>query len=95
MSKTREEVYDDEIRPLMARIFGVCKKYDIPLVATFQIDARADGEEAVFRSSAVNVDSARVAGNVTKAFEITRPKPAWWSAYIVDADGGSDMTDDE
>jgi hypothetical protein len=31
-----EQVYDDEISPLMAKIIEICKKHSMPMVASFQ-----------------------------------------------------------
>ena len=33
---TKEDVYDNEISPLMSQIIAICKEHDIPLVAQFQ-----------------------------------------------------------
>lgn len=46
--KTREEVYDERIAPLMAQIVETCKANDIPIVASFQLE---EGEEALMCST--------------------------------------------
>lgn len=41
---TREAIYDAEIAPLMTQIVAVCRRADIPIVASFQLDDdRPDG----------------------------------------------------
>lgn len=35
--KTKEEVYDEEISPLMAQIIAICKRRKIALLAQFRI----------------------------------------------------------
>ena len=35
---TKEDIYDEQISPLMVQIISICKEHDIPLVADFQID---------------------------------------------------------
>lgn len=39
---SKEDVYDEQINPLMARIIAICKEHDIPLVADFQLDDDRD-----------------------------------------------------
>lgn len=41
----REEIYDNQISPLMTQIIRICKEHDIPMVASFQYnDDRPDGD---------------------------------------------------
>ena len=48
--KTREEIYDEQIAPLMAQIVEICKQNDIPLVAQFQL---SEGENAMMCSTVI------------------------------------------
>lgn len=42
---TEEDVYDNQIAPLMAQIIAICKEKQIPMLATFQYcDTAEDGE---------------------------------------------------
>jgi hypothetical protein len=34
----KEDVYDNEISPLMQKIIAVCKKHDIPMLASFTFE---------------------------------------------------------
>lgn len=36
-----EDVYDEQVAPLMTQIIGICKAYGIPMIASFAY--RADG----------------------------------------------------
>lgn len=36
--RTKEEVYDAEINPLMAQIIEICKQRQIPMLASFSLD---------------------------------------------------------
>lgn len=47
----REDVYDNEINPLMARIIEICKRHEIPVLATFQYTE--PGEEAGFCTTSI------------------------------------------
>jgi hypothetical protein len=40
--KTKEQVYDTEINPLMAQIIAICKKHKIPVVASFGLESEED-----------------------------------------------------
>jgi hypothetical protein len=37
---TKEQVYDDEISPLMAQIIDICKRHKIAMLADFCLDAK-------------------------------------------------------
>ena len=36
MTEDKEKVYDEEIHPLMAQIIAICKRENIPMVASFE-----------------------------------------------------------
>lgn len=40
---TKEDVYDEQIAPLMAQIIAICQEHRIPLVAQFNYAADEDG----------------------------------------------------
>lgn len=42
MAKTKEEIYDEKINPLMAQIVAICKLNKIALLANFQIPSEDD-----------------------------------------------------
>lgn len=48
---TREDIYDNEISPLMKQVLTICEHAGIPLVASFRIDDGAEGEEPLFCTS--------------------------------------------
>ena len=48
---TREDIYDNEISPLMKQVLTICKRAGIPLVADFRIDDGGEGEEPLFCTS--------------------------------------------
>jgi hypothetical protein len=35
---TKEDIYDEQIAPLMKQIIAICKEHQIPMVAQFQYD---------------------------------------------------------
>lgn len=40
--KTKEQIYDEEINPLMAQILEICKRHKIPMLATFSTPSEDD-----------------------------------------------------
>lgn len=42
---TKEEIYDEQINPLMAKIIDICKDHKIALVASFDIGGNQYEEE--------------------------------------------------
>lgn len=48
-----EEVYDDEISPLMQQIVKICKREGLPMVATFMYANDFDADEGSFCTSAL------------------------------------------
>ena len=54
---TKEEIYDDQINPLMARIINVCKEHNIPFIASFQLTGE-DTEEVIFCNSSLLPDGS-------------------------------------
>ena len=43
----REEKYDELIYPLMGKIVEICKKHDIPMIASFQLNDDRKGDSDV------------------------------------------------
>lgn len=42
--KTKEQIYDSQISPLMARIISTCKRHKIPVVACFGLGPDDNGD---------------------------------------------------
>ena len=49
---TKEDVYDEQIAPLMSKIIAICKEHDIPVVAQFQY-ANTEEEAALCTTTIV------------------------------------------
>ncbi len=54
MIEDNEDIYDDEIAPLMAQIIAICKLHEMPMFATFEY---APGD---FCTTAIPVDVAPI-----------------------------------
>lgn len=48
---TREQMYDEQINPLMARIITICKEHNIPFVASFQLSADNEDDGPLYCTS--------------------------------------------
>jgi hypothetical protein len=68
-----EEVYDEEIFPLMAKIIEVCKRHEMPFVASFQYATGGD-EEYGHCSSALLPCSRPIAPELEAAYAAIAPK---------------------
>ena len=54
----KEQVYDEQIYPLMAKIISVCEENKIDMVSTFLLDKK-DGDEFLC-STLINHNNSRV-----------------------------------
>ncbi len=51
----KENVYDEQIMPLVMQIIGICKAHDIPLAMTLQL---SDGDNSLYCSTVISADWA-------------------------------------
>lgn len=42
--QTREQIYDEQIAPLVAQFIEICQKHDIPVLASFQLAVETEIE---------------------------------------------------
>ncbi|KVC49876.1 hypothetical protein WS58_06300 [Burkholderia pseudomultivorans] len=69
---TKEQIYDEQISPLMAQIIAICKEHKIPVVASFFTPGEDDPELAVTTALLGNGYEAPV--NFTNALRALRPE---------------------
>lgn len=65
----QEQVYDEQIAPLMAQIIGICREHSIPFLASFNY-ARRGGENMLCTSS--HADTHDMPENMKAAFGLIR-----------------------
>jgi hypothetical protein len=78
----REQVYDEEIAPLMARVIAICKDHKIPMLATFcyrNDPAAADNNTSYCSTllpgpSGWQTEEIREAAHIIRHGASTRPK---------------------
>ena len=44
-----EQVYDDEISPLMSKIIAICKEHKMPMIASFTFVSEEESEDCIGR----------------------------------------------
>jgi hypothetical protein len=80
---TKEEVYDAEINPLMAKIIAICKEHRIPLVAQFNYANEGDAGPAfcttVLPASSFGRDDG---GQSVRMAQTARP-PSEFAAFTI------------
>lgn len=81
VKRTKEEVYDDVISPLMSQIIATCKEHKIAMVASFGLDS----EGLVCTSLLIEDEFDPPDGIVRAAKEIQR-KPSFLAFTISSGD---------
>lgn len=93
----REEKYDELIFPLVRKVIKICKEYDIPMIASFQLnddrkgntDVDEDGDElGPFYCTTRLLAGGDVGDKLFNAGAALAPEPPhFWEAQIVHRDG--------
>ena len=93
MTTKREDIYDNEINPLMAKIIAICDAHDIPMVASFQInDDRGAAEEDVLMCTPVLTYGEHVDGNLKRASAEIYRRPTF-AAFTITTSTTSEAID--
>lgn len=81
-----EKVYDDEISPLMAQIIEICKKHNMPMVASFQ--HQVSEEHGIGWCTTILVDNPDktdakfpTSQKLWRATQVLKPGPAAVTAF--------------
>ena len=65
-----EQVYDEQINPLMDKIIAICKDNKLPFVATFQCNSEGDRCDSAYLPEDRPIDN-----NLECMYAILMPKP--------------------
>jgi len=79
---TKEDVYDEQIAPLMAQIIAICKEHRIPLVAQFNYAADDEGPSfctTIIPASAVDRDDD---GQSQRMARVAKPPPSFMALTV-------------
>ena len=78
---TKEDVYDEQISPLMAQIIAICKEHRIPLVAQFNYANEPDDGPrfctTVLPAKAFNRDDGEQSARMAKVAKANPCFAAW------------------
>jgi hypothetical protein len=88
---SKEDIYDEQISPLVKKILTVCKEHQIPMVMTFCIPRDDDDPNNPLQSTSAYVDASwGTPEKYVKALEIIRPSKTTVSYSTVAIMGGID-----
>lgn len=83
----REDVYDNQISPLMTEIIRICKEHDIPMVASFQYDDRESDGAALCTTVILNQDPKPCEGLLNASRALLARKSSMTMLTVRDGDG--------
>jgi hypothetical protein len=73
----KEEIYDEQIFPLMRQIIDICKKNKIALISSFHLD------EDLSCTTALLTDEYDPTEKQIKAYDVLKPKEKFSSFHII------------
>lgn len=83
MSNTpKEDIYDEQISPLMSQIIEICKENDIAIAATFELDQNPDDPDDYLHCSTVITDNHH-GDRVRKVGDAIKPDTPSYYAFTV------------
>lgn len=88
-----ENVYDEQIAPLMTKIIAICKEHRLPMLASFQYQRDADEGEG-FCTTTLPFDERILAEHFSRAMNLLSrsPGPRMSTITVVKADGSKEVT---
>ncbi len=88
--KTKEEIYDEQINPLMAQIIAICQEHKIAMLADFAVPNNEDN--GLQCTTALLGDETNPPATMLQAFELLRPDAKPLMLKLQHADGSVTMT---
>ncbi len=86
---TKEEIYDEQINPLMSQIIAICKEHKIAIVCSFSLDH----EERLTCTTALLDDEFDPPESMLRCLSILKPQPApTLMMTVTKADGSKEIT---
>ncbi|HEM7897003.1 TPA: hypothetical protein U2L33_001035 [Burkholderia cenocepacia] len=87
---TKEQIYDEQISPLMTQIIAICKQHKIPIVASFFTPSGDDPELAV--TTALLGNGFEAPKNFSNALRELRPELFGGAPLMLRTDHGDGST---
>lgn len=82
----KEDVYDEQIAPLMSEIINICRKNNLPIVASFQYCNRKEDGPGYCSTTLLSGSEDQHMRNLHKAIKASRPV-AFAETHITNPDG--------
>ncbi len=82
--RTKEQIYDEEISPLMTQVIAICKKHKIANVCSFSI---ADSEEGLFCTTAMTEEEFDPPDTLKELVRILYPRKSPTMMTVRDGNG--------
>ena len=82
----KENIYDEQIAPLMSQIIDICRKNNLPIVATFQYCNKKENGAAYCSTALLSGNEDQHMRNVHKAVKASRPV-AFAETHVTNPDG--------
>ena len=86
----KEEIYDEQISPLIAQILAICKEHKVPMVAQFGIPT--DGDPDLCCTSALLTDEYEPHPHMLEAFGVLKPGGTVAPMNLVTEDAAGNKT---
>lgn len=90
--RTREEIYDDDISPLMTQIIQICKDADIPMVCDFALDDDRGDDDPPGLHCTTLLCPADSNDKTKRIRDAAKPAVAEWVAFVTHPDGTREQT---
>jgi len=79
----KEDIYDNEISPLMGEIIAICKENNIPMVASFAYENCEENGVGCCTTTINDVDGIKVDNFVNAVNEIRKPSGGFVTSVMI------------
>jgi hypothetical protein len=81
--KTKEQIYDEQVNPLMAQVIKICQEVGIPFVTSFQLTTDEEDEDGAMLCTSCNLPKNATAPCLEEAKRVIYDKPRIWSIATI------------
>jgi hypothetical protein len=90
--RTKEEIYDEEVSPLMSKIIGICKENKIAMLATFSIPDEEGEKNDLLCTTSLLAEEFEPPERFLAALKVIKPPPLPpLNMKVTKADGSIDF----
>ena len=73
----KEEIYDNQISPIMRQILAICQEHKIAVLAEFCLGYDEDADDELCCTSALLTEDHEPTERILKAFDLLKPRPSF------------------